>query len=121
VHHARAGPASACLSVSRFANFDQLTSVHVNCTDQFFLASGYSSHIGLYDIGTGKRLQIFEVRPWPVLGKGRLARGTAPEFLSACISRLLCPSHGALLACSRPYNQLALHRRLSGSPPLPPC
>lgn len=71
--------------MSRFANFDQLTSVHVNCTDQFFLASGYSSHIGLYDIGTGKRLQIFEVRPWPLLVKGPQARGMAPESLPACL------------------------------------
>lgn len=42
-----------------FDEFDQLTSVHVNSTDELFLASGYSKHVALYDIYTGKRLQIF--------------------------------------------------------------
>lgn len=42
-----------------FDEFDQLTSVHVNSMDEFFLASGYSKHVALYDINTGKRLQVF--------------------------------------------------------------
>ncbi|CAN8327474.1 unnamed protein product [Cochlearia groenlandica] len=42
-----------------FDEFDQLTSVHVNSTDQLFLASGYSKDVALYDIGSGTRLQIF--------------------------------------------------------------
>ena len=36
----------------------QLTSLHINCTDEVFLASGYSKNVGLYDLGTGKRLQV---------------------------------------------------------------
>lgn len=42
-----------------FDEFDQLTSVHVNSTDELFLASGYSKNVALYDISSGKRLQVF--------------------------------------------------------------
>ncbi|KAJ0077083.1 hypothetical protein Patl1_35292 [Pistacia atlantica] len=42
-----------------FDEFDLLTSVHVNSTDELFLASGYSKNIALYDITTGRRLQVF--------------------------------------------------------------
>lgn len=42
-----------------FDEFDQLTSVHVNSTDELFLASGYSKNIALYDITSGRRLQVF--------------------------------------------------------------
>ncbi|XP_051146851.1 protein DWD HYPERSENSITIVE TO UV-B 1 isoform X1 [Andrographis paniculata] len=42
-----------------FDEFDQLTSVHVNSTDELFLASGYSKNVALYDIGTGRRLHVF--------------------------------------------------------------
>ncbi|KAL8205157.1 hypothetical protein R6Q57_008708 [Mikania cordata] len=48
----------SCASVS-FDEFDQLTSVHVNSLDELFLTSGYSKHVALYDISTGKRLQVF--------------------------------------------------------------
>ncbi|KAK9715835.1 hypothetical protein RND81_06G192700 [Saponaria officinalis] len=42
-----------------FDEFDQLTSVHVNTTDELFVASGYSKNVALYDINTGKRLNVF--------------------------------------------------------------
>ncbi|XP_031388115.1 uncharacterized protein LOC116201133 isoform X2 [Punica granatum] len=42
-----------------FNDFEQLTSVHVNSTDEQFLASGYSRDLALYDIGTGKRIELF--------------------------------------------------------------
>ncbi|KAM5549515.1 hypothetical protein ABKV19_000770 [Rosa sericea] len=42
-----------------FDEFDQLTSVHVNSTNELFLASGYSRDVALYDISSGKRLQVF--------------------------------------------------------------
>ncbi|CAK8573871.1 unnamed protein product [Lathyrus sativus] len=47
---------SGCVT---FDEFDQLTSVHVNSTDELFLASGYSRNVALYDINSGKRLQVF--------------------------------------------------------------
>ncbi|KAL8151762.1 hypothetical protein V2J09_021570 [Rumex salicifolius] len=43
----------------KFDSFTQLTSVHVNSTDERFLASGYSKNLALYDIDSGKRLQVF--------------------------------------------------------------
>ncbi|PSS26131.1 DNA damage-binding protein like [Actinidia chinensis var. chinensis] len=42
-----------------FDDFDQLTSVHVNSTNDWFVASGYSKNVALYDIGCGRRLQVF--------------------------------------------------------------
>ncbi|PON66700.1 WD repeat containing protein [Parasponia andersonii] len=42
-----------------FESFEQLTSLHANSTDEKFLASGYSKDVALYDIGSGKRLQLF--------------------------------------------------------------
>jgi len=44
-----------------FDEFDQLTSVHVNSTDELFLASGYSRNVALYDISCGRRLQVFSI------------------------------------------------------------
>lgn len=42
-----------------FDDFDQLTSVHINSTDELFLASGYSKNVALYDINYGRRIQVF--------------------------------------------------------------
>lgn len=61
IHHARIKStsmhgSSGCVT---FDEFDQLTSVHVNSTDELFLASGYSRNVALYDISSGKRVQIF--------------------------------------------------------------
>lgn len=42
-----------------FDDFDQLTSVHINSTDELFLASGYSKHVALYDINIGRCLKVF--------------------------------------------------------------
>ncbi|CAL9149048.1 unnamed protein product [Musa hybrid cultivar] len=47
-------------SMHTFDDFEQLTSVHVNSNDEYFLASGFSNHVALYDIGSGRRLQIFK-------------------------------------------------------------
>ncbi|VFQ78276.1 unnamed protein product [Cuscuta campestris] len=43
-----------------YDDFDQLTSVHANSTDELFLASGYSRDVALYDISSGRRLQVFD-------------------------------------------------------------
>ncbi|BBH09661.1 transducin family protein / WD-40 repeat family protein [Prunus dulcis] len=50
-----------------FDDFDQLTSVHVNFTDELFLASGYSRDVALYDISSGRRLQ--DVKMWDLRQK----------------------------------------------------
>ncbi|XP_057964053.1 protein DWD HYPERSENSITIVE TO UV-B 1 isoform X2 [Malania oleifera] len=50
----------SCSSCSfAFDEFDQLTSVHVNSNDELFIASGYSKNVALYDISSGRRLQVF--------------------------------------------------------------
>lgn len=46
-------------SVATFDDFEQLTSLHVNSTDDQLLASGYSKGVALYDIASGRRLQLF--------------------------------------------------------------
>lgn len=46
-------------SVATFDDFEQLTSLHVNSTDNQLLASGYSKGVALYDIASGRRLQQF--------------------------------------------------------------
>ncbi|KAK4393438.1 hypothetical protein Sango_1814600 [Sesamum angolense] len=42
-----------------FDDFEQLTSVHINSTDDRCLTSGYSKKVAIYDICTGQRLQLF--------------------------------------------------------------
>ncbi|PIA33042.1 hypothetical protein AQUCO_04200058v1 [Aquilegia coerulea] len=46
-------------NIANYDDFEQLTSVHVNSTDEQFIASGYSKDVALYDIGSGKHLQTF--------------------------------------------------------------
>mmetsp|Transcript_3998 Transcript_3998/g.14223 ORF Transcript_3998/g.14223 Transcript_3998/m.14223 type:complete len:917 (+) Transcript_3998:222-2972(+) len=46
--------------VYTYDEFENLTSVHINCTDEYFLASGYSHHVGLYDLRTGRRRALFK-------------------------------------------------------------
>ncbi|CAA0832818.1 transducin family protein / WD-40 repeat family protein [Striga hermonthica] len=41
-----------------FDDFEQLTSVHVNSTDDRCLTSGYSKKVAIYDICSGKRLHL---------------------------------------------------------------
>lgn len=43
-----------------FDDFEQLTSVHVNSTDEHLLVSGYSKDVALYDICSGRRIQVFK-------------------------------------------------------------
>ncbi|KVI08953.1 uncharacterized protein LOC112518830 isoform X2 [Cynara cardunculus var. scolymus] len=51
---------SYCSSTSvGFDDFQHLTSVHVNATDDQILTSGYSKKVAVYDISTGKRLYLF--------------------------------------------------------------
>lgn len=42
-----------------FDDFEQLTSVHVNSTDDRCLTSGYSKKVAIYDINTGQCLNLF--------------------------------------------------------------
>nr|XP_016483767.1 PREDICTED: uncharacterized protein LOC107804395 isoform X2 [Nicotiana tabacum] len=42
-----------------FEKFEQLTSLHVNSTDDQFVTSGYSKKVAIYDICSGERLHLF--------------------------------------------------------------
>lgn len=55
----RVAKISRSADVVTYDDFEQLTSVHVNSTDDQFLASGYSKNVALYDVSSGKRLQLF--------------------------------------------------------------
>ncbi|XP_050207246.1 protein DWD HYPERSENSITIVE TO UV-B 1 [Mercurialis annua] len=48
------------VNYTKFHDFEPLTSVHINCTDDQFLASGYSKDVAFYDINTTKRIQLFK-------------------------------------------------------------
>lgn len=43
----------------RLEPFCHLSSLSVNCTDEFFMTSGFCVDLGLYDITTGRRLRTF--------------------------------------------------------------
>lgn len=45
---------------SPLANFGELTSLHVNCTDRFVMVSGYSRDVDVFDLETGKLAQRYE-------------------------------------------------------------
>ncbi|XP_039137281.1 uncharacterized protein LOC120274814 [Dioscorea cayenensis subsp. rotundata] len=47
-------------AIHNFNEFEQLTSLSINSTDEYFIASGFSKHVALYNIGSGKRVQIFK-------------------------------------------------------------
>mmetsp|Transcript_48513 Transcript_48513/g.87165 ORF Transcript_48513/g.87165 Transcript_48513/m.87165 type:complete len:918 (+) Transcript_48513:144-2897(+) len=43
----------------RLEPFKHLSSLSVNCTDEYFMTSGFCVDLGLYDIVTGRRLNLF--------------------------------------------------------------
>lgn len=47
-------------STMTYNKFEQLTSVHVNATNDKFLASSYSRKVSIYDICSGQRLQLLD-------------------------------------------------------------
>eukprot|EP00903_Cladosiphon_okamuranus_P011781 g11074.t1 len=46
--------------VSEFENFEKLTSVHINSTDDQLLASGYTFGVKLFDLATGQVVRAFD-------------------------------------------------------------
>lgn len=40
--------------INKFENFEKLTSVHINSTDDQLLASGYTYGVKLFDLATGQ-------------------------------------------------------------------
>lgn len=44
----------------RLEPFAHLSSLSVNCTDEYFMTSGFCVDLGLYDLVTGRRLNTFQ-------------------------------------------------------------
>ncbi|KAK9670305.1 hypothetical protein RND81_13G192900 [Saponaria officinalis] len=42
-----------------FKSFEQLTSVHINSTDELCVVSGCTRNVAMYDMSTGKRFELF--------------------------------------------------------------
>lgn len=70
-----------------FHEFEQLTSVHVNSTDEHFIASGSSNHVALYDISSGRRLQIFKDLHREHINVVKFANHSPAVFASASFDR----------------------------------
>lgn len=45
--------------LTEFENFEKLTSVHINSTDDQLLASGYTFGVKLFDLGTGQVRRLY--------------------------------------------------------------
>lgn len=48
-----------CMEHVRLEPFPHLSSLSVNCTDDFFMTSGFCVDVGLYDMGTGRKMTTF--------------------------------------------------------------
>ncbi|KAL5556852.1 hypothetical protein UlMin_039088 [Ulmus minor] len=67
INHASVEFADSSSPNVTFQSFEQLTSLHINSTDDQFLVSGYSKNVALYDISSGRRLQLFtEIHREPI-------------------------------------------------------
>lgn len=58
VNWMRSGERGGCMYACD--SFDQLTSLHVSCDDAKFAVSGNQQHVGLYDLGTGRRIELMQ-------------------------------------------------------------
>ncbi|CAA7393551.1 unnamed protein product [Spirodela intermedia] len=89
VHKMRAKFTDRCCRMDdrSFHELEQLTSVHVNSTDEYFIASGYSNHVALYDISSGRRLQIFKDLHREHINVVKFANHSPTVFASASFDR----------------------------------
>lgn len=74
---------SWALSSSESQSFPQLTSVHVNSSDELMLASGYSSTIRLYDLATGQPHRTYSHVHSKHINIVRFANST-PHLMASC-------------------------------------
>ncbi|KAM7251445.1 hypothetical protein ACFE04_023328 [Oxalis oulophora] len=79
--------ASWSSSAISFDDFEQLTSVHVNSTDDQFLASGYSKNVALYDISSGKRTQLFTNMHREPINVAKFAHNSPHIFVTSSFDR----------------------------------
>lgn len=70
-----------------FDNFEQLTSVHVNATDDQFVTSGYGKHVAIYDITGGKCLQLFEDMHQGPINVAKFTHHSPSMFITSSFDR----------------------------------
>ncbi|XP_020554554.1 COMPASS-like H3K4 histone methylase component WDR5A isoform X2 [Sesamum indicum] len=70
-----------------FDDFEQLTSVHVNSTDDRCLTSGYSKKVAIYDICTGQRLQLFTDMHREPINVAKFANHSPNLFVTSSFDR----------------------------------
>ncbi|KAF5961191.1 hypothetical protein HYC85_002400 [Camellia sinensis] len=70
-----------------FGNFEQLTSVPVNSTNDQFLTCGYSKHVALYDIDSGKCLQLFNDMHRGPINVAKFAHHSPSVFFTSAIDQ----------------------------------
>ena len=63
--------------------FPHLTSVHVNCHDQFFIASGYTTDVAVYDVNRKEPLLVFDGIHTQHINVVKFANRAAPLFASS--------------------------------------
>ncbi|KAG5528533.1 hypothetical protein RHGRI_029273 [Rhododendron griersonianum] len=68
-------------------NFEQLTSVHVNATDDQLIASGYAKHVAIYDINSGKCLQLFKDMHQGPINVAKFAHHSPSIFVTSSFDR----------------------------------
>ncbi|KAL0350529.1 UNVERIFIED_CONTAM: hypothetical protein Sradi_4202100 [Sesamum radiatum] len=70
-----------------FDDFEQLTSVHINSTDDRCLTSGYSKKVAIYDICTGQRLQLFTDMHREPINVAKFANHSPNLFVTSSFDR----------------------------------
>ncbi|XP_076889569.1 protein DWD HYPERSENSITIVE TO UV-B 1-like [Bidens hawaiensis] len=66
-----------------FDDFQHLTSVHVNATDDQILTSGYSKKVAVFDISTGKRLHLFTDMHREAINVAKFAHHSPSMFVTS--------------------------------------
>ncbi|KAL0343525.1 UNVERIFIED_CONTAM: hypothetical protein Sangu_1239900 [Sesamum angustifolium] len=76
-----------CYPAVVFDDFEQLTSVHINSTDDRCLTSGYSKKVAIYDICTGQRLQLFTYMHREPINVAKFANHSPNLFVTSSFDR----------------------------------
>ncbi|KAG8384308.1 hypothetical protein BUALT_Bualt04G0104800 [Buddleja alternifolia] len=76
-----------CNSTVIFDDFELLTSVHVNSTDDLCLTSGYSKKIAIYDICSGQRLHLFTDMHREPINVAKFANHSPNTFVTSSFDR----------------------------------
>ncbi|PIN18387.1 hypothetical protein CDL12_08944 [Handroanthus impetiginosus] len=76
-----------CNPMVIFDDFEQLTSVHVNSTDEKCLTSGYSKKVSVYDICNGQRLHMFTDMHREPINVAKFANHSPNVFVTSSFDR----------------------------------